>query len=87
MTDKILVIEENSTERESLALALQGAGYKVETAENLKEARSIFLCPVVDFVLVSTLHDAGVDLGYDVNGPTAGKFNGAAPDLGAWEFP
>ena len=63
MTDKILVIEENSTERESLALALQGAGYKVETAENLKEARSIFLCPVVDFVLVSTLHDAGVDLG------------------------
>jgi len=31
--------------------------------------------------------DAGVDLGYDVNGPAASNFNGAAPDLGAWESP
>jgi hypothetical protein len=36
---------------------------------------------------LSPLIDAGLDLGYDVNGPAAGNFNGKAPDIGAWESP
>ena len=35
----------------------------------------------------STLIDAGTDLLIDVNGPPAGDYNGAAPDMGAWESP
>jgi parallel beta-helix repeat protein len=31
--------------------------------------------------------DAGTPLGVDRNGASAGDFNGAAPDLGAWEHP
>jgi hypothetical protein len=31
--------------------------------------------------------DAGTDLGTDRNGAGAGNFNGAAPDIGAWEHP
>ncbi len=31
--------------------------------------------------------DRGIDTGLDVNGPADGHFNGAAPDLGAWEAP
>ncbi|HEX9051974.1 MAG TPA: right-handed parallel beta-helix repeat-containing protein [Anaeromyxobacter sp.] len=31
--------------------------------------------------------DRGIDTGLDVNGPAAGNFFGAAPDLGAWEAP
>ncbi|HET8542249.1 MAG TPA: right-handed parallel beta-helix repeat-containing protein [Anaeromyxobacter sp.] len=31
--------------------------------------------------------DRGLDTGLDVNGPGAGNWNGAAPDLGAWEAP
>lgn len=29
----------------------------------------------------------GVDLGLDLNGPDAGRFNGSAPDFGATESP
>ena len=31
--------------------------------------------------------NAGIDTGYDVNGPAAGSFNGANPDIGAKESP
>jgi hypothetical protein len=31
--------------------------------------------------------DRGTDTGLDVNGPAAGNYDGAAPDLGAWEAP
>ncbi len=31
--------------------------------------------------------DRGFDTTLDVNGPAAGDYNGAAPDLGAWETP
>ena len=31
--------------------------------------------------------DAGVELGWDSNGPRAGNYNGVAPDIGAWESP
>jgi hypothetical protein len=31
--------------------------------------------------------DRGVDTELDVNGPAAGNYSGAAPDLGAWEAP
>jgi len=35
----------------------------------------------------SPVVDLGLDLGLDLNGPAPGGFNGAAPDLGAWEAP
>jgi parallel beta-helix repeat protein len=35
----------------------------------------------------SPVIDKGVDVGVDVNGPSAGNFNGTAPDLGASETP
>jgi hypothetical protein len=35
----------------------------------------------------SPLINAGTDTGLDVNGAAQDKFNGAAPDIGAWESP
>jgi hypothetical protein len=35
----------------------------------------------------STLINAGLDLGYDLNGPAADNFTSTAPDIGAWEAP
>lgn len=42
-----------------------------------------------DFRLLntSTLINAGLDLGIDVNGPAPGNYNGPAPEIGAWEGP
>jgi DNA-binding response OmpR family regulator len=63
MTDKILLIEKNLTERERLANAIQAAGYHLQFAEDVASARKVLAQWNADLAIVSAPGGDEPDLG------------------------
>lgn len=57
---------------------------------NSVEADPLYVLPAADdyrLLPASPAVNAGLDLGFDINGPASGDFEGAAPDIGGSESP
>ena len=62
MTLRILLVEENTSERNRLTIALQSGGYRVQPVEDTNAARATLFRSSMDLAVVSTLKDDGTEL-------------------------